>query len=83
MNTRIHRKGGNCISKALSVSKGIPLNISHTHPQTHINMQSGIFQTRKKWTNTNTRTYTHRHTYTKAHIYREGSEGLQSADDSS
>lgn len=30
-NTPVYRKGGNCIS----VSKGIPLNISHTHTYTH------------------------------------------------
>lgn len=48
--------------KTLSVSKDILLNISHTHTQTHINMQSGIFQTRGEkngLTETDQHTHTH------------------------
>lgn len=70
MNTPIYRKGGNCISKTLSVSKGIPLNISHTHKDTHKHAVRLLPNRGKtKWTNTNT--------------HREGSEGLKPADDSS
>lgn len=70
MNTPIYRKGGNCISKTLSVSKGIPLNISHTHKDTHKHAVRLLPNRGKtKWTNTNT--------------HGEGSEGLKPADDSS
>lgn len=37
---------------------------SPIHTQTHINMQSGIFQTRKKWTNTSTHSHTNINTQT-------------------
>lgn len=56
MNTPIYRKGGNCISKSLSVSKGIPPNISHTHTDTHKHAVRHFPTREKKWTNTNIHT---------------------------